>query len=1529
MVHFIKKLLPVFLSLLLLLNGNGAFAVIANGNGETGTIDSRQKISEKTNGVDGLLNYSTITDIYEGDDDSLIVVIQDLHNDYSVQNNIYKTIETLTKNKNFDIYGEGVFDEILNVSVLNDISDNRIKKYTIDNLFKNSQLSAYEYFALIKNKEIKGIEDKNIYLENLKTYNEITANKEFNKFLVDEVLAKVAYTKKYFIEDRISAIQNMELVEIPFEEKQYPNLYKYKIISQKISQINKNKLNRQFKNFVAKYKTYPKIYELLKLNSQYGYAKLYEYINKNMPDVAKSNKELMLFLEKTKTITEINSVKLLYEKQMLTDSLLSKENLEITEKEMLSLEEYCSYLKDLAGMNILPEDYRKLKENKKYARELIKKYLPKNEAAFALTILNNEKFYTFYDNNFKRNKIFADVLIRDNSDKIIIAGGFHKGLTDEIRKIHRSYIVLTPNISAMNAAFNKLFLNAFETGFTDDVANNVLTVIYSWRPFFRDTASFQRAVDSWIKNSKVLQDKNIEIFVFDDRVSVKYNNTIFEKAFVDTGITKTEIKPTIQQQNKTVKDILNIARRIELFGKNTAVKIVYDDSMLEAVLPVRVEQEDGQTNIYINRKFLDVLSQAPHLTEFFVRLLYYYNSPASNAEEMLKFIEENYDSFRQLHNLKNGIEPSVFSKVKKGVGERISKFFERIGIFVRRNIRYELPSTEITSVDENNMNHALKQVSLARQTRLFLTTFIQPPVGAYISLDTAVEEDEIRTIPYTVTITGKGFNDTGSVLHAETLTFIDFLRNYIDEFERLPTGENTEKGEFLKTLLKLAEINGKDVSNRIFETNPTIFLNYGLSAVDYSGQRNINTVFDETNAVLKFVNDQLGNPLSKVTLYCTLAPCNKCVNTMSVLGIERLVFGSYSANKSHKGSKVLQDKGIEVTGGILEGVCDNAIKNYRFMNASMFRTKIASALQTIRRFYLLLVKKLDVKKVEKLLDKVSSYGFKTGTNVFELQYTLETLQENLNWDNLQENEALLDDLVNFLKQINAYDSPAKRAGIIYALKNGCTFKAEDGKVFFYNIDGQKLLFFINSSGKFEAPQNYLDKMEQLALVRNFADLDDNLAIRGKPFNDNIRRVFSVLTLYGIGNPIPVTGNILDLAKKRLEPLGKSIMNLIPSVFIENAAIRCDIIDGNFVYDTDYMENVADSTVKEGVLEYLRNMFSDIGEQWYDLFIFFADKAKDFRNNEQPAYSELVEVVLADYKIPDILKDYIPVWGNLTRQESSEKLLEIYKKAMDEKLNTEEFLYVLKIASLMELSRLYFSKDADDSKEAVRLKQDFDKLYDGKDLRGNFESPVRFVISPFRPNLVREIFVKYFRPIVRAKYPNLKVESSGQTTFSIYKDGVDKCVPVRAEFDKGISADNIIFSGDEFNKGGVDYPLYEMQQLLAEYNPMVIVNTNYKTFDGSFISLRKKESLFSQDDSFYGNIERSLVLQNIILSIVEENIAKLATDPEYVPKESVAQQVKEIIDSVEAETSSNISDRLKDEQEQEKEFENIILLLSAA
>ena len=1488
MDKLIKKYLSILLSILLFC-GSSVSAFSA----EKTELNLTNLINKD------ILNFFKVTDHCGSDNNNLVIWIQDLHNDYVTQDKIYNALRNLTNKYDFEIYSEGVVDNTLDVSLLSSIPNEKIKHETIDTLFKNSVLSACEYFTLLNpEKRINGIEDKKEYIDNLLLLEKINKNKDFNNYILENIVQQVKVLKQQSILEKVLSLQILKLNDVNIPNN-FPNLQKYQTVSKNLAGIDSKKLNSQFKNFVSNSKNSSVFYDLLKLKSDYGYAQIYDYIGSSFPEIKqdKNNKELLIYLQSNKLLYEINFVNLLYEKELFINDLLNNEVLDQNEKEIIDLDKYVQYLKDLVNVNILPSHYTLLKENKKYFSELLKKYLSDDLLAFALYLLNDKDIFEFFDTNIDRNEIFISNLLKNNSNKIVVAGGFHSDIINKLKEAKMSYIVLTPNVNLVNA-FNNLFSTTLKYGTNEQIASNILSIISSWQIFFSDAKSFQNEINGWIANNPSLQNK-LSVSIDLNALSVSYDGATVSKPIEETSV---KMLPSLskRQQNLLVDDIIKVAKQHYLFGQDVEVRISQDDTLLNNRIPMNVKTIDNKPVIFVNSKFINALYLNPYLIQSAVKLLYYSTSEVIDMDSFMSFVSNNYEDLQTIYEITKNLNKSKSSllfTIKSKVKHAFNTIKSSISNFRKIDFIKEPSEEELKTDDEKHMAQALKQATLARQTRGFLTSFVQPPIGAFL-----VNEDGVI---------GKNYNNTNSVLHAETLTLIDFLKNYIEKYEKLPTGELTEKGIFLTNLLELAKINGENINNKVFQNRPTLLENLGVQ-IDYSSKRDIDMVFAESNAVLKFVSMQLGNPLASATLYCTLAPCNKCAKTMAALGIDKLVYGSYSVNKSHKSINTILNAGIKVVDGVLLKQCDERIVNYRFMNLSMFRTKIASAIQTIRRFFSNFNRKT-VKFFDYLISNISiSESF-----LLDLKYDILDLQQKIDWTDLQANTQALDKLVEVLKQMDAYDDKVKRASIMYVIKNNCVVKVENGEIVFYNKENKKMAFYINIAGKLVASENYLQKMEKLAAVINFADMDDNLAIRNSAFNKDMQALFSTLTLYGIGQPIPITGNTLEQTRKRLDPLGDVIKGFIPEVYIENATMQYYVENGEYVNKEHYMNDIAKSVLDSEVMEYLKNLFGDLQQEWYDNLVSFIEQTKQLRKQQNITYEDFVNILLKNQPNYKEFEDIAKIWGSLTREQAVEELNKIYDTAINNGIGIEKFKGMMKILSLLELSRLYFSKDENDHKESKRIKQDIDAIEKGDNLNISADSLVRYVVTAFRPTLVREQVAKYYRQIIQNKYPDLEVVSTGQTTISVYKKGINKTIPLKYAMSNGTLPGSIIYTGDEFNIGGVDYPVYTLQQQQGNQD-MVVINTNGKSFKGDFITLSKILG-FDTETTADSNVKRNILLQRMILSIIEENIDLIATDSDYEPVE-VAQELKSRL------FNQNILDF--ESQAQQPEISNITDMLKA-
>lgn len=1484
-----KRLISLFV--IFILNVNIVFA-------SNTSADFIQTSIEKN---ENILNYGKITDSYFADNNSLIIWVQDLHNDPSIQTNIYNILNILSSVKEFNsVYIEGAGYGEFDTSILKSINDANIRNTTVKNLLNKGILSGSEYFAILNDtKKIYGIENNDVYQSNLINLEKINSQKQFNNYIVSKIIDSTNNIKKQYLLDSILASQYIDLRTIPLNNF-FPNLQKQQSVLKIFNDISYSKLNKQINklltnsNETISFDNYTELSKFINYNSNYGYAKAYDYIHTNLPNFADRNTDLNLFFKANKTLLDINPIKLIYEKEFLKKQLLTNANLDTIEKEILDLDYFANLLKDLVNTTILPEQYIELKRNRTYIINLANKYLPAVTKNFAVNFFNDTTFFDFYDTNLNRNKIFVNNMQLHNPGiQIIVAGGFHTGLIDELKKNNQSYIVITPNVSTKDA-FNQLFISSFKDGTDQQIVDNFLLIVEQWGMFFTDAQSFQNEILKWIE--QVPQLKGFQAQVLDIPggflIDATYNDLNKYKTYIyDNSIKSNQnlinTLPSKKQIERTINKISSIAKKNQFFGANTKIITNNDKSLFDSsiLLPAQLSITDGVTTISINKTFLEALAtEDDSLIDTVIHLLYFYSTLDQNTELFQQFIINNYDKLQQIYTINQQIQNShsnFILNLKNRIKTIINKF---INFIFHKNIKtsekFKKMSDKYQSEDQHYMIEALKQAELAKQSRRFLRTFFQPPVGGFIINDDG--------------ITGQAYNRDNSVLHAETLTFINFLKNCIIQEELLPTGELTTKGKQLYSLLELTVVNGQNIGNRAFQNRPIILENIGIN-INYPDKRTINDVFNETNLILRFIDNQLDNPLKTASIYCTLAPCNKCLNTMTTLGIKNLTYGSSAVNKNHKSIDNLIENGITVEDGILENETDKYISNYKFMNTSLFRTNIASFVQFIRRTLSSLFKKPNKQLQEKLYSNILSLGLE------RTQEIIKDFQNNMEWNTVLQDKDL-SKLKIFLEQIGAWNDPLKRAGMIYILKNKITSVIDNGNIYFKNKNNKQFNFYINSNSRFIASDEYMSKMKSLSKVRNFADLDDNLAIRKSEFNSEMAQIFSTLNLYGIAQPIIITGNTLDESNLRLKPLGNVINSLMPTLYIENAALEYDYVDGKFIENTAYRNTIAKSFIEEATLSDIKTIMTKVKKDWYDLFINFVTDSKELRKQPDFSYQELITAVTANGKYQNSInflvarsgldlknsQELFDYYGNLNRDQAMSMINKFYNLMMIIDISEENMLEIMEALSLLELSRLYISQDSADQKEYKSLKNDIIKLDNGEQIKTEFPSSVRVAISPVRPTLVRARLSDYYNRKIQQKYPNLIARSAGQTTISIYKKDINKIIPIQYAQSQGTPSEYIIYTGDEFNVTGVDYPIYSLQQQTGN-EQMVVINTNGQEFDGTFISLSSLLGFSNQIDSM-SNINRSIALQNKILEILEENIGKIATDSTFKP-DNIAQELK--------------------------------------
>ena len=142
----------------------------------------KQYFDLKTNAnLDTLVSnkYGKVLSCKNNTSDTVIINIQDLHCDYFVQKNISSLIEELSKKyKIEDVYVEGGIGKI-DTSLLSNI-DQEFKQNILDSLLKTGKLTGTEYYSAMNDKPtlLKGVEEKDIYLDNILRLTDIIDSKD-------------------------------------------------------------------------------------------------------------------------------------------------------------------------------------------------------------------------------------------------------------------------------------------------------------------------------------------------------------------------------------------------------------------------------------------------------------------------------------------------------------------------------------------------------------------------------------------------------------------------------------------------------------------------------------------------------------------------------------------------------------------------------------------------------------------------------------------------------------------------------------------------------------------------------------------------------------------------------------------------------------------------------------------------------------------------------------------------------------------------------------------------------------------------------------------------------------------------------------------------------------------------------------------------------------------------------------------------------------------------------------------------------
>ncbi|MFA6613152.1 MAG: hypothetical protein WCS83_00045 [Endomicrobiia bacterium] len=489
----IKKIISIFVVNCFLLSfvyGQVVSSVIAN-------ITTTQQYKQIFNDFMLPYSYGQITSSHFTSSDRLVINIQDLHCHPIVQKNISNIIELFNKEHEIsNIYLEGAYGKVSTKWITQSIGSSS-KNNVIEKMIETGRLTGAEYYSVLSGKTeiIKGLEQREAYLDNLKRFGKILENQEkINKILEEIKKSTLMLKNKYYdrkqlkieqlsndyINGKITpekyfALLSKHVDKLGIDIHKYNNTYSYIMLLSQQKKLSYKKITKELQTLVLllKERIPYSAYKML-MDSTENFSKidkLYVYLIRitreyNL-DLQTNFKELNKYLQYVEFSQKINPIQLIKEEHKLINEINTRFSETKVQREIVFLTNFEKYLEDYTTSKITSEDYEYYKNNIDKYRELWNKYVDNRVLSLLEQyLLEADKFYVI---NTERNKYFInnifdgietsnmkskkEINIIDNIKNVkrvdvVITGGFH---TDSVSKIleekNVSYIVITPNVT--------------------------------------------------------------------------------------------------------------------------------------------------------------------------------------------------------------------------------------------------------------------------------------------------------------------------------------------------------------------------------------------------------------------------------------------------------------------------------------------------------------------------------------------------------------------------------------------------------------------------------------------------------------------------------------------------------------------------------------------------------------------------------------------------------------------------------------------------------------------------------------------------------------------------------------------------------------------------------------------------------------------------------------------------------------------------------------------------------------------------
>ena len=446
-------------------------------------------------------DYAKITSQAFYGSDTVVVNIQDLHNNKEVQNNICKLLENINNRyENVEVYMEGASKDV-DFSKFASIGSNNLS-ILMKNLYDNDKLSGTEYFGWKNNKVLKPVERKAVYDKNIQNYYVLIRNKpEIEKLILTEYF-KIKTLDKYltaeqrkilnsynkYINKKMSygkfcKILYREMKKRNISDWRYPNSKLYHDITKVGRQINQKKVHSQLQSVLSYLKNllnYQEYTDFLKKSDNltdinFVFSFLSEKVNAadkiKYPDLFK-----MIKLREISSL--INPIDLVEEERQKIEDILLADSVNTVNKEVVFLNVFFQIYGKLLLAEISSKEYKYYKNNYNLFSDIYFKYFRDYSVELPYYRRTAEEFNEL---NLKRNKIFvsrlslipasnppilqssnfSNILCSAKNIIVLVSGGFHtEGINELLDENKISHITLTPNVKKTDLLYEQEYLNS-------------------------------------------------------------------------------------------------------------------------------------------------------------------------------------------------------------------------------------------------------------------------------------------------------------------------------------------------------------------------------------------------------------------------------------------------------------------------------------------------------------------------------------------------------------------------------------------------------------------------------------------------------------------------------------------------------------------------------------------------------------------------------------------------------------------------------------------------------------------------------------------------------------------------------------------------------------------------------------------------------------------------------------------------------------------------------------------------------------